>query len=79
MFYAISGIPLCLVMFQSVGERLNIFITFVLQHLKKCFRMKNTEVSQSNLLLITLNFSTIVLTAGAAAFSHYEVGSLSQS
>ncbi|XP_076456706.1 two pore potassium channel protein sup-9-like [Babylonia areolata] len=72
MFYATSGIPLCLVMFQSVGERLNIFITFVLQHLKKCFRMKNTEVSQSNLLLITLNFSTIVLTAGAAAFSYYE-------
>nr|KAG5698901.1 hypothetical protein BaRGS_006795 [Batillaria attramentaria] len=72
MFYAISGIPLCLVMFQSVGERLNIFITYLLQHLKKCCRMKNTEVSQTNLLFITLNFSTLVLAAGAWAFSHYE-------
>lgn len=34
--------------------------------------MRNSEVSQSNLILIAMNLSTLVLTAGAAAFSHYE-------
>ena len=73
MFYAISGIPLCIVMFQSVGERLNTFVTFLLKQIKKTFKLKNTEVSQTNLILIALNLSTIVLTTGAAAFRHFEV------
>ncbi|KAK7502871.1 hypothetical protein BaRGS_00005820, partial [Batillaria attramentaria] len=72
MFYAISGIPLCIVMFQSVGERLNTFVTFLLKQIKKCFKLKNTEVSQTNLILIALHLSTVVLATGAAAFSHYE-------
>jgi len=45
MLYALTGIPLNLVMFQSIGERLNIFVTFTLKHLKKCFRFKSAEVS----------------------------------
>jgi len=45
MLYALTGIPLNLVMFQSIGERLNIFVTFTLRHLKRCFRFKSTEVS----------------------------------
>ncbi|XP_070209663.1 two pore potassium channel protein sup-9-like [Littorina saxatilis] len=72
MFYAISGIPLCIVMFQSVGERLNTFVTFLLKTIKKVFKLKSTEVSQTNLILIALNLSTIVLTTGAAAFRHFE-------
>lgn len=35
MWYALVGIPLCLIMFQSVGERLNTFVTFLLKHTKK--------------------------------------------
>ncbi|CAG5124835.1 unnamed protein product, partial [Candidula unifasciata] len=72
MFYALSGIPLCIVMFQSVGERLNTFVTFLVKNLRKCFKMKNTEVSQTNLIFIALNLSTIVLTSGAAIFAHFE-------
>jgi len=30
MFYALAGIPLNLVMFQSIGERLNVITTFLL-------------------------------------------------
>ncbi|KAL8619409.1 hypothetical protein ACOMHN_057051 [Nucella lapillus] len=74
MFYAISGIPLCIVMFQSVGERLNTFVTFLLRQIKKVFKLHNTEVSQTNLILIALNLSAIVFTTGAAAFRHFEVG-----
>lgn len=72
MAYALCGIPLCLVMFQSVGERLNTFVTYVLRQVKKCFKFKNTEVSQTNLILVAGNLSVIVLTAGAAAFSKFE-------
>ncbi len=44
MFYALAGIPLGLVMFQSIGERLNTFVEKGLKQCKKCFKMKNTEV-----------------------------------
>ena len=59
-------------MFQSVGERLNTLITYLMKQLKKCFRMKNEEVSETNVIIITMGQGLLVLTAGAAAFSHYE-------
>lgn len=36
MFYALAGIPLGLVMFQSIGERLNTFAAKVLRFCKRC-------------------------------------------
>ncbi|KAK3575993.1 hypothetical protein CHS0354_007530 [Potamilus streckersoni] len=72
MLYALAGIPLCIIMFQSVGERLNVFVTYLLKQIKKCFKMKNSEVSETNVILVTMNLSTIVLTSGALLFSHYE-------
>ncbi|UXI21140.1 RNA polymerase I-specific transcription initiation factor RRN3 [Sarcoptes scabiei] len=44
MVYALAGIPLGLVMFQSIGERLNTFVEKGLKQCKKCFRCKNQEV-----------------------------------
>lgn len=72
MFYALIGIPLCIIMFQSVGERLNTLITYLMRQVKKCFRMKNEDVSQTNVIIVTMSLSGLVLTAGSAAFSHYE-------
>lgn len=72
MSYALVGIPLCMIMFQNVGERLNTFVTYILKQVKKCFRMKNTEVSQTDLIFITTNLSTVIITAGALVFSHFE-------
>ncbi|KAK3578898.1 hypothetical protein CHS0354_035518 [Potamilus streckersoni] len=72
MFYSLAGIPLCIIMFQSVGERLNVFVTYVMKQIKKCFRLKKAEVSETNVILVTMNLSTIVLTSGALLFSHYE-------
>lgn len=45
MIYALIGIPLGLVMFQSIGERLNTFVGAALRHAKRCFKLKNAEVS----------------------------------
>ena len=70
--YALCGIPLCIIMFQSVGERLNTIVTFILKQIKKCFRLKNTDVSQTDLILVSVHLSTIILTTGALAFSRFE-------
>jgi len=47
MVYALAGIPLNLVMFQSIGERLNMFVTYILRSVKRCFRLKRREVSNT--------------------------------
>ena len=72
MIYALVGIPLCIVMFQSVGERLNTFVTFLLRQMKKCFKFKNKEVSQTNLILVASALSILIVTVGAYAFSENE-------
>ncbi|GFR07642.1 potassium channel subfamily K member 3 [Trichonephila clavata] len=62
MFYALAGIPLGLVVFQSIGERLNTFVAFVLKNLKKGVGMRNTEVSETNLICLISILSTVVMT-----------------
>uniref|UniRef100_A0A8C3Y5A9 Potassium channel subfamily K member n=1 Tax=Catharus ustulatus TaxID=91951 RepID=A0A8C3Y5A9_CATUS len=50
MFYAVLGIPLTLVMFQSLGERMNTFVKYLLKRIKKCCGMRSTEVSMENMV-----------------------------
>ncbi|XP_063041010.1 potassium channel subfamily K member 9 [Engraulis encrasicolus] len=79
MFYAVLGIPLTLVMFQSLGERMNTFVKYLLKRIKKCCGMRITEVSMEN--MVTVGFFSCIgtLCVGAAAFSHYEDWSFFQS
>ncbi|XP_070703067.1 potassium channel subfamily K member 9 [Pempheris klunzingeri] len=79
MFYAVLGIPLTLVMFQSLGERMNTFVKYLLKRIKKCCGMSITDVSMEN--MVTVGFFSCVgtLCIGAAAFSHYEDWSFFQS
>uniref|UniRef100_UPI00398EFC7F potassium channel subfamily K member 3a n=1 Tax=Pristiophorus japonicus TaxID=55135 RepID=UPI00398EFC7F len=72
MFYALLGIPLTLVMFQSMGERINTFVKYLLHRIKKCLRMKRTEVSMANMVIIGFFSCISTLCIGAAAFSYYE-------
>lgn len=72
MLYAIVGIPLCLIMFQSVGERLNHFASYCIQFFKKCLRFKRAEVNQTEMVCVAGIFAVFVITGGAAMFSHYE-------
>ncbi|XP_060600718.1 two pore potassium channel protein sup-9-like [Ruditapes philippinarum] len=72
MFYAVAGIPLCIIMFQSVGERLNVFITYTLKKIRKCLKLRNRTVPETHVILVTMNLSTLVLTSGALMFDHYE-------
>ncbi|XP_066979288.1 two pore potassium channel protein sup-9-like isoform X1 [Macrobrachium rosenbergii] len=70
--YAIVGIPLGMVMFQSIGERLNKFTSIIIKKIKKILGCSTTEATDVNQLCVTGTLSTIVMTVGAAVFSHYE-------
>ncbi|XP_015736951.1 potassium channel subfamily K member 15 isoform X2 [Coturnix japonica] len=72
MFYAILGIPLTLVMFQSLGERMNTFVRLLLKKIKKCLGMRTTNVSMENMVLVGFLSCMGTLCIGAAAFSQYE-------
>ncbi|KAG9344655.1 hypothetical protein JZ751_010340 [Albula glossodonta] len=72
MFYALLGIPLTLVMFQSLGERINTFVKYLLHRLKKALGLRRTEVSMANMVTIGFISCMSTLCVGAAAFSRYE-------
>ncbi|XP_008566687.1 PREDICTED: potassium channel subfamily K member 9 [Galeopterus variegatus] len=72
MFYAVLGIPLTLVMFQSLGERMNTFVRYLLKRIKKCCGMRNTDVSMENMVTVGFFSCMGTLCIGAAAFSHCE-------
>ncbi|MBZ3870712.1 Potassium channel subfamily K member 9 [Sciurus carolinensis] len=72
MFYAVLGIPLTLVMFQSLGERMNTFVRYLLKRIKKCCGMRNTEVSMENMVTVGFFSCMGTLCIGAAAFSQCE-------
>ncbi|GAU95936.1 hypothetical protein RvY_07454 [Ramazzottius varieornatus] len=59
-------------MFQCIGERLNSFVAFLLKALKKCLRLRNTEPSQTDLIMVIGTMSSVVIFAGAAGFSYFE-------
>ncbi|XP_010147216.1 PREDICTED: potassium channel subfamily K member 3, partial [Eurypyga helias] len=72
MVYALLGIPLTLVMFQSLGERINTFVKYLLHRIKKCLGMRRAEVSMANMVTIGFFSCISTLCIGAAAFSYYE-------
>ncbi|XP_068172288.1 potassium channel subfamily K member 15-like [Antennarius striatus] len=72
MFYAVLGIPLTLVMFQSLGERINTCVRYFLRRAKQGMGLRTTEVSMGNMVLVGLLSCTSTLCIGAAAFSHFE-------
>uniref|UniRef100_A0A3Q1GJM2 Potassium channel, subfamily K, member 3a n=1 Tax=Acanthochromis polyacanthus TaxID=80966 RepID=A0A3Q1GJM2_9TELE len=59
-------------MFQSVGERINTFVRYLLHRLKKCLGMRHTEVSMANMVIIGFISCMSTLCVGALAFSHFE-------
>ncbi|XP_068576418.1 potassium channel subfamily K member 15-like [Cebidichthys violaceus] len=72
MFYAVLGIPLTLVMFQSLGERINTVVRYLLRRAKRGLGLRKTEVSMGNMVLVGLLSCMSTLGIGAAAFSHFE-------
>jgi hypothetical protein len=71
--YALIGIPMWLIMIQSVGERLNALIKFVLKHIKRKFQ-KRTEpqITAMELLACEVLLAALTLATGSYVFHRYE-------
>ena len=65
--YALIGIPMWLIMIQSVGERLNALIRFVLKHIKRKFQ-KRREPQVTAMELLTCEGLLTVLTIATCAY-----------
>lgn len=65
MVYALVGIPLGLVVFQSIGERLNNFASFVIRNFKRFLKYENVEASETNLILVVTAITIITITGNA--------------
>lgn len=74
MFYALAGIPLGLVMFQSIGERLNTIAAKVLRAVKELCNRGNQKktVTHTDLICICSALSVFLIAAGAWVFHRYE-------
>ncbi|CRL03798.1 CLUMA_CG016313, isoform A [Clunio marinus] len=72
MFYAMVGIPLGLVMFQSIGERVNRLSSFVIQTVKKSLNCRKTAATEVDLICVVTTLSSLTIAGGAAAFSKFE-------
>lgn len=72
MFYALLGIPLTLVTFQSLGERLNALVRRLLLAAKRCLGLPRPRVSTENMVVAGLLVCATTLALGAAAFAHFE-------
>ncbi|XP_069352595.1 potassium channel subfamily K member 15 [Eulemur rufifrons] len=72
MFYALLGIPLALVTFQSLGERLNTLARRLLLAAKRCLGLRRPRVSTENMVVAGLLACSATLALGAAAFAHFE-------
>lgn len=72
IFYAMLGIPMWLITFQSAGERLNSILSHILSRIKKSFHTKQTKTTEGELLIMESLLSVLILLIGALVFSRYE-------
>jgi len=71
--YALIGIPMWLIMIQSVGERLNSLIKFVLKHIKRKFqRRREPQITAMELLTCEALLTVLTVATGSYVFHRYE-------
>ena len=72
IIYATIGIPLGLVMFNSIGERFNNFTSIIVNKIRKLVKAKQPETTEIDLMGVVSVLSLILNCTGAAVFSHFE-------
>ncbi|KAF5279367.1 hypothetical protein FQA39_LY05477 [Lamprigera yunnana] len=72
MCYAIIGIPLGLVMFQSIGERVNRLSSVIIRSVKSSLHCRRQDATELDLICVVTTLSSLTIAGGAAAFSRYE-------
>ncbi len=73
MGYAAFGIPAAMVMFQSMGERMNKAFSVIIRRLKMACGCSQTEATLFDLILTSLLTSGMVVTCGAVLY-HLQEG-----
>ncbi|KAK0405183.1 hypothetical protein QR680_017844 [Steinernema hermaphroditum] len=73
MLFALAGIPLGLIMFQSIGERVNTLIAFCLRRLRRTLLTRGINlmpggVTPTHLLIVSLSIGTMVILTGTYVF-----------
>ena len=59
-------------MFQSIGERVNTLVSFVLCRVKRCLKFRLVSVSQTDQILVISVGAALVIFVGGAVFSTFE-------
>ena len=59
-------------MYQSVGERLNAIISFIISRLKRCLGFRRHKVSGFELITVEFGMSTLLILGGSYVFSKQE-------
>lgn len=72
MFYAMVGIPLGLIMFQSIGERVNRLSSVIIKSIKKALNCTQINATEVDLICVVTTLSSFTIAGGAAAFSKFE-------
>eukprot|EP00093_Oithona_nana_P004941 04941.XXX_203703_206299_1 [CDS] Oithona nana genome sequencing. len=72
MGYAMLGIPISMVMFQSMGERMNKAFIIIIKTFRKWRGLRRIEVSEFDLILASGITSSIVVSFGAVLFHTQE-------
>ena len=72
IIYASFGIPLGLIMFHSIGERINHFTSIIVSMVRKTLKANPTEAKKKDLIGIVLFLFLIFTISGASMFSHFE-------
>lgn len=72
MGYAMLGIPMAMIMFQSMGERMNKVFSIVIKKYRSCRGDRRPEVSEFDLIVASGMMSTVVVTFGAVLYHTQE-------
>jgi len=70
--YSTIGIPLALIMFQSIGERMNKCSSVIIQKLRTWLGCRQREATELDLIFSSLFFSFISISGGTILYSTQE-------
>ena len=70
--YSAIGIPLALIMFQSIGERMNKLSSVIIQKLRTWMGCRQKEATELDLIFSSLFFSFISISGGTVLYSTQE-------
>jgi hypothetical protein len=72
ILYSLVGIIVALIMFQSVGERLNTLISFLLRKIKRKLKLKNQDVGIFDLITVEATLSFTIVCVASYVFTRHE-------